>query len=137
MTAETRVRGKWDRAPHAGAGNRFRGDQRGFAIERSACVRIATIGRLAGFLPMKISTLRLQFRSLEDNLLTTQVNIGRLECLVAGLSENDDDRLEVERQLMHLRYIQSALEEIRSGLIAKFESFRPAATQGSIPGIAH
>jgi len=70
----------------------------------------------AGLLSMKMSTLSHQLRSVEDNLLTTQLSIARLEHLVAELAENNEDRLEAEHQLVHLRGVRSAFEEIRSGL---------------------
>jgi len=51
------------------------------------------------------------------------------------LAENDEHRWEAERQLVHLRGVGSAFEEIRSGLITKLQSFRPVATQSVVPGI--
>jgi hypothetical protein len=95
---------------------------------------VATLRRAAGFLSMKMSTLRVQLRSVEDNLLTTQVSIRRLEHLVAELAEDDADRLEAERQLVHLRSVRSAFEEIRSGLVTKLQSIRTNGSPG-IPGI--
>ena len=84
---------------------------------------------------MKMSTLRLQLRTVEDNILTTQLGIGRLERLVARLAENHEERLEAERQLAHLRCVQSEFAQIRSGLIMKFESFHPAVSPRAFPGI--
>ena len=80
-----------------------------------------------GVLPgMRMSTLRTQLRGVENSILTTELSIKRLEDLIAKLDETGEGREEAERQLASLRDLKSSFDQIRFGLLAKFQN--PSAT---------
>jgi hypothetical protein len=71
---------------------------------------------------MNSSTLRHQLQCVDDRILTTERSLRRLEELVAKLGEGDEDRLEAERQLVHLRKIKSSFDTAREDLVEQLTS---------------
>jgi hypothetical protein len=85
-----------------------------------------------GVLPgMRMSTLRTQLRGVENSILTTELNIKRLEDLIAKLDETGEGCEEAERQLVSLRDLKCSFDQIRSGLLVKFQN--PSATAAYPP----
>lgn len=66
-----------------------------------------------------MSTLRVQLGTIDDGLLTTERSIRSLEHLIAQLDEQDEDRQEAQRQLVHLSGMRRRLEAIRSNLVSE------------------
>ena len=68
---------------------------------------------------MTMSTLRVQLGAIEDGLLTAERSIRRLEHLIAQLDENDEDRQEAQRQLVHICGMRRRLQAIHSNLVSE------------------
>lgn len=68
---------------------------------------------------MTMSTLRVQLGAIDDGLLTAERSIRRLEHLIGQLDEDEEDRQEAQRQLVHLSGMRRRLEAIRSNLVTE------------------
>ena len=68
---------------------------------------------------MRMSAIRVQLGAIDDALLTTERSIQRLEHLIVQLDEEDEDRQEAQRQLVHLSGVRRRFEMIRAKLVSE------------------